>query len=83
MAGYIRSWTASCLMSRSLPVQWVDGEARVRPGDIAAWELARQVLALSEVQLMFVAKETVPNVVGELMAEVLLEKAGEWPQGHL
>ncbi len=33
-------------------------------------------------QLLYVAKETVPPVVGELMAEVFLEKGGEWPRGE-
>jgi hypothetical protein len=37
--------------------------------DVETWDLARQVLALSEVQLLFVAKETVPQVrdVGTLI----------------
>ncbi len=70
LGGYIRSWVGECLMQRAFPVPWEDGEGRLRPGDIGAWDLARQVLTLSEMQLLFVAKETVPVVLGELMAEV-------------
>lgn len=81
LGAYLRNWVGNALTGRALPVAWVDGEARVRPGDMGAWDLARQVLALSEMQLLFVAKEAVPQAVGELMAEVLLQEGGEWPKG--
>lgn len=81
LGGYIRSWVVETLMQRSLPVPWADGEGRLRPGDLGAWDLARQVLTLSEMQLLFIAKETVPVVLGELMAEVFLEHGGAWPRG--
>ena len=82
LAGYIRQWVLECMLHRSLPVPWEDGEGRLRAGDIGGWDLARQVLSLSEMQLLYVAKETVPVVVGEMMAEVWGEGGGEWPGGE-
>jgi hypothetical protein len=83
LSGYLRQWVAEVLLHRSLPVPWEDGEGKVRAGDIGAWGLARQVLSLSEMQLLYVAKEAVPTVLGELMAEVWGERGGEWPGGEL
>ncbi|GAB5033864.1 Hypothetical protein NocV09_01501790 [Nannochloropsis oceanica] len=81
LGGYVRQWVLECMLHRSLPVPWEDGEGRLRAGDIGGWDLARQVLSLSEMQLLYVAKETVPVVVGEMMAEVWGERGGEWPGG--
>jgi hypothetical protein len=58
------------MLHRSLPVPWVDGEGRLRAGDIGGWDLAMQVLSLSEMQLLYVAKETVPVVVRMFFVEV-------------
>jgi len=79
---FLTEWMTQRLTGSRIATSFTAKPLRLDTRDIRMWDLARTLLNQNDLELFFYAKEVTPNVLGHVMADALIERKGEWPQGE-